>query len=169
MIREQVGVVDERRVGALQASFPLDEDQVVGVDHHFRDRVVAEERLQRPVAEHVVGDLPDDPPTLVARQRRPVERELLGDRVQDALGQVLGGLPLEELRTDLRDHGVVDAALQLRVRIARTRWGRGLALRRGASNGAGERDRTLGDHVRGPVSVLLRESVVKTHGLRPRQ
>ena len=32
----------------------------------------------------------------LARQRRPVERELLGDRVEDALGEVVRGLLLEE-------------------------------------------------------------------------
>ena len=156
-------VVDERGVGALQPACALDEDHVVGVDHHFRDGVVAEERLERAVAEHVVGDLPDDPPALVARQRGPVERELLGDCVQHPFREVLGGLTLEELGTELRDHRVVDRALHVGVGIAGARRRDRRALHRGVCNGASERDRTLCDHVRGPVSVLLRESVVKTH------
>jgi hypothetical protein len=50
----------------------------VRVDHDLGDGVVAEERLEGPVPEDVVGDLPDDLPALVARERRPVERELRG-------------------------------------------------------------------------------------------
>ena len=54
--------------------------------------VVAEERLERPVAEDVVGDLADELATLLAGQRRAVEGELLGDRPQDALGDVGGAV-----------------------------------------------------------------------------
>src|ERR1043166_1710245 len=46
-----------------------------------------------------------------------VERELLGGGAQDALGEVLGRLPLEELGPELRDAGVVDPGLELRVRV----------------------------------------------------
>ena len=67
----------------------LDVDPVGPVDHDLADRVLPKQRLERPVAEDVVGDLADDLPALVPRERRLVERELLGDDAQDAVGQVL--------------------------------------------------------------------------------
>src|SRR5205823_10617201 len=73
--------------------------------------------LERPVAEDVVRDLARDLAPLLAGERRAVERELLGDRAEDALGEGLGRLPLEELRAELRDARVVDAGLELGVRV----------------------------------------------------
>ena len=128
------------------------------VDHDLGDGVVAEQRLQWAVAEHVVGDLALDPPPLLAGERRPVEGQLLGDRMEDALGEVLRALAPEELRPELRDHGVVDLGLQLRVRIDRAGLDDG-----GGCNGTGERGRTLGDRAPDPVAVLLLKPVVKTH------
>ena len=75
--------------------------------------------LQRPVAEDVVGDLADDLASLFACQRRPVQHELLGDGARDALADVAGRLALEQLRTQRRDAGVVDAGLQLGIRVLR--------------------------------------------------
>ena len=66
----------------------LDVDAVGPVDHDLADRVLAKERLERPVAEDVVGDLADDLPALVPRQGSLVERQLLRDDAQDPLGQV---------------------------------------------------------------------------------
>src|SRR5207253_9718902 len=100
---------------AVDLALTLDVDLVEVVDHDLGDRVVPEQRLERPVAEDVVGDLASDLAPLLARQRRAVARELLRDRAQDALGEVLGRLPLEELRPELRDARVVDAGLELRV------------------------------------------------------
>ena len=155
MMRKQVRVVHERHVRPLEPARTLDEDQVVSVDHHFADRVVAEKLLERPVPEHVIRDLPLDAPPLLAGQRRPVEGELLGDRVQHALREVLGALALEELRAELGDHGVMDRALQLGVRVARAGRNHRRIRRGGGGNGASERNRTLCDYVRGPVLVLL--------------
>ena len=81
--------------------------------------------------------------SLVIRRRSsrvsgPVERELLGDRVEDALGEVVRGLLLEELRAEFRDHGVVDAASG-RHSVPRPGISRG-----DGDNGAGKRGRTLG-------------------------
>ena len=106
---------------------------VRAVDHDLRHGVVAEERLQRPVAEDVVGDVGDDLPALLAGERRAVESELLHDRPHDALFEVVGRLGREELGAQPRDARVVDAALQLRVRVGLLR-----ARRRPAPRG-GER------------------------------
>ena len=54
---QQVRVVDEGRVGALDLAVALDVDVVVAVDHDLGDGVVAQQRLERAVAEDVVGDL----------------------------------------------------------------------------------------------------------------
>ena len=114
---QQVRVVDERGLRPLELAVPLDVDAVVCVDHDLGHAVVAQERLERAVAEDVVGDLADELPALLARERRPVERELLGDGAQDTLGDVLVGLLLEELDAERGDARVVDARLQLRVRV----------------------------------------------------
>src|SRR5262249_40519272 len=56
-------------------------------------------------------------PALLARQRRTVERELLGDRAEHALREVFVRILLEELGTERRNDLVVDARLQLTVRV----------------------------------------------------
>ena len=117
MIRSRCASSRKPRRRALELAGALDVDPVVRVDHDLRDGVVAQERLERAVAEDVVGDLADELPPLLPRQRRAVERELLRDRAQDALGEVLVRLPLEELRAEPLDARVVDAGLQLGVRV----------------------------------------------------
>jgi len=135
-----VRVVDEGRVGELDLAGALDVDPLAAVDHDLGHGVVAEERLERAVAEDVIGDLPDELATLIARQRRPVEGELLRDSPKDALGEVARGLGREELGAELGDAGVMDASLELRVRVGDTaflRCGRGQSLCPGCS-GLGE-------------------------------
>src|SRR5947209_2523414 len=83
-----------------ELAVPLHVDPVEVVDHDLRDRVVAEERVERAVAEDVVGDVARDPPALVASQRRAVQRELLGHGTEDLLVQVVRLLPLEQLRAE---------------------------------------------------------------------
>ena len=114
---QEMGVVGERRRRPLDLAVALDVDPVEGVDHDLGHGVVPEQRLQRPVAEDVVGDLADDAPPLLARERGAVERELLRDLAQDALGEVLARLGREQVRAELRDAGVVDPSLQLGVWI----------------------------------------------------
>jgi hypothetical protein len=158
-----VRVVDEGRLGGLDLAVPFDVDAVVVVDHDLGHGVVAQERLQRSVAEDVVGDLACDLPPLLAREWRAVERELLGDDAEHLLGEVLGrtliGLSGRiELRAELRDAGVVDAALQLGIRVLWPALG-GVGL-------------PADEHVElGPVAVggaaLAVESVVEAHGVTP--
>src|SRR3954453_15057523 len=69
---EQVRVVDERGVGDLELAVALDVDAVVVVDHHLGHGVVAEQGLERPVAEDVVGNLARDLTPLLTGERRPV-------------------------------------------------------------------------------------------------
>ena len=83
---EEVRVVDERRLRQLDLARTLDVDPVGPVDHDLADVVLPEQRLEWPVAQDVVGDLADDLPALVPGQRGLVERELLRDDPQDAIG-----------------------------------------------------------------------------------
>src|SRR6266516_4356905 len=76
-----------------------------------------EERLERAVAEDVVGDLARDLPSLLAGEGRAVERKLLGDRPEHALRELFIRLRGEELRAELRDAGVVYLGLELCVGI----------------------------------------------------
>ena len=61
----QVAVVGEPCVGLVQHAGALDEHLVVAVHHHLGDRVVAQERIDRPVAEHLVDHVLDDPLALL--------------------------------------------------------------------------------------------------------
>src|SRR4029078_11297620 len=74
---QQVRAVDEGRVGELDLAVPLDVDTVVVVDHHLGHGVVAQQRLERPVAEDVVGDLARGLRPLLTGEGRPVGRGLL--------------------------------------------------------------------------------------------
>src|SRR5262245_30316875 len=113
----QVRVVEERGRGVLDLAAALDVDHVGAVDHDLGHGVVLEERLERSVAEDVVGDLLGDLAALLAGQGRAVERQLLGDRAEDAVGELFVGLGREELWPQLCDAGVMDLRLQLRVRV----------------------------------------------------
>ena len=52
----EVGLVDELHVGRYELARPLHVDAVRAVDHDFGDAVVAQQLVDRSVAEHVVGD-----------------------------------------------------------------------------------------------------------------
>ena len=82
-------LVDEPHIGALELAVSLDVDPVETVDHDLGHRVVAQERLDRPVAEDVVGQLPDDLAPLLTRERRAVESELFGDGAVHLVGEVV--------------------------------------------------------------------------------
>jgi len=64
-----------------------------------------------------------------ARQRCPVQHELLSHRTRNTLAQVPGSLPLEELRAQSGNAGVVDAGFELRIRVLDDRGTRRLARR----------------------------------------
>ena len=121
---QQVLVVGELRVRGRDLAAALDEDRVVVVDHHLGDGVVAQEGLQRAVAEDVVRDLTGDLGALLPRQRRLVERERLRHRLAHALGElVVVARRVEQARPDARDDVVVDPGLELAERIGGARGG----------------------------------------------
>src|SRR5579862_3669523 len=114
---EHVRVVDERDVCELDLAIALDVHVLRSVDHDLGDRGVTEERLERAVAEDVVGELLLDADSLDARERRPHERELLGDRVAYPGRELLRRADLEQRGPQLLDAGPMDASFQLGMGI----------------------------------------------------
>src|SRR5205823_6253716 len=125
---QQVLVVDELGVRAGDLAVPLDVDRAAVVDHDLRDRVVAQERLQRTVAEDVVRDLPDDVLALLPRERRLLERQHLGHGLVDrGLEVVVAGarVGVEQTRAEPGDDVLMNAGLEV---------GEGIRDDRGALN-----------------------------------
>ncbi len=101
--------VGEPRPGLLDPAAALDVDPVGAVDHHLGDRGVAQERLDRPVAEHVVDHLEVEGQPLVAGEPQLGAGQLDLGNLADALEQRLrGGLECLELGADLLDTRLVD-------------------------------------------------------------
>src|SRR5207344_2356470 len=112
---QQMRLVDELRVRLRDLAVALDVDRLVVVDHDFRDGLVTEEGLERPVAQDVVRDLADDVLALLPGERRLLDRQHLGDDLVHLLLEVRVGLPVlvEETGAEARDDLLVDARLQL--------------------------------------------------------
>ena len=113
----QVVLVVEAHRRLVQLAGALDPDVVGAVDHDLGDGVVLEQRLDRPVAERVVGDLLHQP--VAVGDREPA---LLAEPVTD-VGQhhrlqlgVVHALVVEP-RTEVGDDRQVDPVLQLGERI----------------------------------------------------
>ena len=70
MVRRRWASSAEVRVDRVELAVALDVDRVGAVDHDLGDLAVAQQRLQRAVAEDLVGDLLGDPRPVGERQRR---------------------------------------------------------------------------------------------------
>ena len=79
---QHVLVVEEHAVDAVDLAGPLDVDLGGAVDHHLGDRLVLEERLQRPEARDLVDHLVDEAQPLFARHREALRHQ---DAVDDPL------------------------------------------------------------------------------------
>ena len=122
MIRRRCWSSTNAALGLDDLAAALDVDVARAVHHDLGDGVVAQERLERPVAEDVVGDLARDLRPLLAGERGLVERDRLVDGLADALGELDGALrlgPREQPRPDPRDHVMVDPALEVAERVDR--------------------------------------------------
>ena len=116
-----MGVVGEAGVGLVEHTCALDEHLVVAVHHHLGDPVVAQERIDRPVAEHLVDHVLDDALALVAGDPLGAAVELdLDDGLHAAPQLVRRRAQGLKLRPDLRDTDVVKRRPQLREAIDRT-------------------------------------------------
>ena len=115
---EEMRVVEERCFRLLDHAAPLDEELVVAVDHDLRHRRVVQERLQRPVAEDVVRDLPLEPRTFARAERRLFGIQLLADELADARPELVRALEVQKCSAEPRDAGAVDSRLELGLRVA---------------------------------------------------
>ena len=144
----QVRLVGEVAVDLDQPAAALDVDAVRAVDHDLGEVRVAQERLDRAVAEDVVGDLLGDPGPLGGG-----EQDVLGlhGLLQRALDHVLelglGQLGVVQLRAELLEQGVV----HLRLEVAEVGLGLGLLLAAALVHGRPWRRARERSGWRGPV------------------
>jgi hypothetical protein len=118
-----VVVVLEDHVGQLELAVPLDVDLARAVDHDLGDRLVAEERLERPEADDLVGDLLQHPDPFGAGQGQAF---LLDDLAEDLL-DLAADLDLVgevELRVQVGDYAALDPELDVPERFANGRGGK---------------------------------------------
>ena len=108
----------------VSSSLPraLDVDLARAVDHDFRDRLVAEQRLQRAEADDLVGDLLEHPDALGAGQG---EAFLVDDLAEDLLDLApdLDLVGQVELRVEVLDDPALDPELDVAERLADRRLG----------------------------------------------
>ncbi len=121
-------VVLEGDIGHLQPTLTLDVDLLRPVDHHFRDGLVSQERLERAEAQDLVGDLLEHPHPLGAGEGQALLVGNLAEQLLD-LATDLDLVAQVELRVELVDEPVLDAVLRLAERLAgghcSKEWARG--------------------------------------------
>ena len=112
---QQVLVVLERRGDAFEHALSLDEDLLVGVDQDVVDRRIAEQRLERPEAEHIVQDLGEQRFAFAQVDRG----RLLGQQLTEKSANLTFGARAIRLRQRFQVQPVeqlaVDVATQLQV------------------------------------------------------
>ena len=111
-------VVLEDDVRQLELARALDVDLARAVDHDLRDGVVTEERLERPEADDLVGDLLEHPDALGAGEGQAL---LVDDPAEDLLDLApdLDLVRQVELRVQVLDDAVLDPELDVPERLAR--------------------------------------------------
>ena len=112
-----VVVVLEDDVGQLELAAALDVDLARAVDHDLGDGLVAQERLERPEADDLVGDLLEHPDPLGAGEG---EAFLVDDLAEDLLDLApdLDLVGQVELRIQVLDDPVLDPELDVPERLA---------------------------------------------------
>ena len=121
---EQLVVVAEADRGALDLAGDFDVDGAGAVHHDVGDVVAREQRLERPVAEHVVADVVEQLLLLGDRHHDVLDRDDLVDDVADFLARRVG-VELGELgEIDRLDQGAEDRALDLVIAVRFARVGR---------------------------------------------
>ena len=110
--------VDERRGDRVQPAATLDVELVGAVDHDLGDVGVAQERLERSVAEDVVGDLLRDAGAVGDRQRCLFLGEHALQGVPHLLLEVgLGELRVVELRAEVLEQRGMHGSLEIDERV----------------------------------------------------
>ena len=120
----EVRLVDELHVGERELAAALDVDVVGAVHHDFGDGVVAEQLVDRPVAEHVVGHRLHEHLALGDGEREALLRERPVQLLVDLAPQLgLGHALVGEERAQLVDHELVHLLahlFELRARAGST-------------------------------------------------
>ena len=131
-----VVVVLEDDVRELELARPLDVDLARAVDHDFRDRLVAQEGLERAEADDLVGDLLEHPDALGAGQG---EAFLVDDLAEDLLDLApdLDLVGQVELRVEILDDPALDPELDVAERLPDRRLGHQALRRRRRRRAAG--------------------------------
>src|SRR4029453_11035606 len=114
----EVGVRGEARLDREYLSRPLDVDAGRAVDHDFRDLRVAEQRLDRPVTQDLVGYLLGDSGAVGQCERRLLGVDNRLQRLPDP-GLEVGGREVwvVQLGPQLVDHRLMDPSLDLGQRV----------------------------------------------------
>jgi hypothetical protein len=87
---EQLLVVAEADAGFLNLAVDFDVDRARAVHHNVGDFVARQQRLERPVAEHVVADVVEQILLLRDRHHDVLDRDDLVDDVADLLARGIG-------------------------------------------------------------------------------
>ena len=119
-------VVEEAAVRRVQLAVTLDVNSREVVHHDLSHGVISKERLERPVAEDVVGRLADQSVAVGCRKRRLVFCEDFAQLLPHAEFQLLGRhVHVVQLRAKRLDETLVDLFLQRVERIGLP-WRRGI-------------------------------------------
>ena len=122
---QDLRVVAKANVGALNFAFDFDIDRVRAVHHDVGDVVAREQRLERPVTQHVVADVLEQLFLLGDRHHDVLDRDDLADDVADFLAR-RHRIELGELReVDRLDQRAEDLAFDLVEGVRTPRFGKG--------------------------------------------
>ncbi len=122
---QELLIVAEPDAGLLDLAFDFDVGGAGSVHHDVGDVVAREQRLERPVAEHVVADVVEQLFLLGDRHDDVLDRDDLVDDVADFLARGIG-VELGELsEVDGLDQRAEDGALDLVIVVGVTRVDRG--------------------------------------------
>ena len=134
----------KRRGHALEHALPLDVDLLVRVDQDVVDRRVAQQRLERPEAEHVVENLGEQRFALAQADRR----RFLGQQLAEQRANLALGARAIRLRQRFEVEPVQQLAMDVRPQLE--------ILRARAPAAEARRDRFAGRRGGGAVGVMGR-------------
>ena len=98
---EELRLVGERDVGALDPAVALDVDLVGPVDHDLGHRVVGQQRLEHAQADGLVDHAADQPRALGGREHRALARDHAADHALQARAALLLGEDRDLVEVDL--------------------------------------------------------------------
>src|SRR5262249_43166742 len=120
---EQLPIVAEADAGLLDLALDFDVGRAGSVHHDIGDVVARQQRLKRPITQHVVADIVEQLLLLGDRHHDVLDRDDFVDDVADFLARGIG-VELGELgEVDRLDQGAEDRALDLVIGLRMARVG----------------------------------------------